>query len=630
MLYLVLQTSAIILVTAALFFWLGAFFQRRFRIGEGASREAWRDTMAGAPATHPHPDWTASVDRLAEALLSLAGQGDAARSLATPPATDTSAPHPQSLDRERARIEGLEHSVERLSRELAVRAASLEESVGARIDSVARETAQRCDRVARDAADRFSSLSAPSRAEIPAIVRPLLEQALSRHTADRPGLQEISGLEMRITAIEALASRHAAQLAQGPASGTEMRATQQIEGLRVSIEVTQGKLRQIEREWREEISALEAGLSRIEALSRQPSTEDPAARAAIARLETQIGRIATASASRTTPDPRGPAELAPLIARLDELASRMRSVESETGRRLEELGISTGDALATLATLGPRVTKHDSEISDLSATVAATEETAETVEEEIAPRIAHMEKTLTELKAARQGRSDEDIQKLRKNLGDQLVRIDSLAGSFERLDKSRSSEAAELFEEIQRVEEITERYALSKAEAISGRLNRLEKSLVTDPAARVATPRPGPEALPQAPAAESASPPANMVAELRRLLGEKQEAMAQLEKQVRDLTSKLPPELTGPDDLSRVRGIGQKTKKFLKETLGITTYKELAEISADKLDRLGDELLYHDRALREDWIGQARELHLQKYSEELPINASAFPLKWSA
>jgi predicted flap endonuclease-1-like 5' DNA nuclease len=66
------------------------------------------------------------------------------------------------------------------------------------------------------------------------------------------------------------------------------------------------------------------------------------------------------------------------------------------------------------------------------------------------------------------------------------------------------------------------------------------------------------------------------------------------------------------DDLKLIKGIGPAIEKTLNE-LGICRYDQIAEMSEYDIDRVARRLKgFRTRIYREDWIGQARELQLQK------------------
>jgi len=68
----------------------------------------------------------------------------------------------------------------------------------------------------------------------------------------------------------------------------------------------------------------------------------------------------------------------------------------------------------------------------------------------------------------------------------------------------------------------------------------------------------------------------------------------------------------GKDDLKKIKGVGPAIEKTLND-LGIFLFNQLAEISEHEIDRVAQRLKgFRSRIYREDWIGQARDLHYQK------------------
>lgn len=85
------------------------------------------------------------------------------------------------------------------------------------------------------------------------------------------------------------------------------------------------------------------------------------------------------------------------------------------------------------------------------------------------------------------------------------------------------------------------------------------------------------------------------------------------------LPAQTPPDApapTGTDNLRAIRGIGPAIQRTLHE-LGITTFRQVAELDGPELDpvrvRLQD---FRTRIQREDWVGQARRLHREKYGDD--------------
>jgi predicted flap endonuclease-1-like 5' DNA nuclease len=70
------------------------------------------------------------------------------------------------------------------------------------------------------------------------------------------------------------------------------------------------------------------------------------------------------------------------------------------------------------------------------------------------------------------------------------------------------------------------------------------------------------------------------------------------------------------DNLRAVRGIGPSMERKL-HGLGIISFRQLAMLDGAELERVRAELTdFRSRIEREDWVGQARELHRQKYGRD--------------
>ena len=66
------------------------------------------------------------------------------------------------------------------------------------------------------------------------------------------------------------------------------------------------------------------------------------------------------------------------------------------------------------------------------------------------------------------------------------------------------------------------------------------------------------------------------------------------------------------DDLQQIKGVGPAIEKTLNE-LGIFFFNQIAEMSEYEIDRVAQRLKgFRSRIYRQDWIGQARDLHYQK------------------
>ena len=85
------------------------------------------------------------------------------------------------------------------------------------------------------------------------------------------------------------------------------------------------------------------------------------------------------------------------------------------------------------------------------------------------------------------------------------------------------------------------------------------------------------------------------------------EVVIEKERRLAALTQP-PTRPAGPDDLTRIRGIGPKISAIL-HGLGITTFRDIASFSDDDVLRVGAHLpVYGGRIIDDDWIVQARDL----------------------
>nr|WP_323806895.1 helix-hairpin-helix domain-containing protein [Kangiella geojedonensis] len=64
---------------------------------------------------------------------------------------------------------------------------------------------------------------------------------------------------------------------------------------------------------------------------------------------------------------------------------------------------------------------------------------------------------------------------------------------------------------------------------------------------------------------------------------------------------------TDGDDLTQLSGVGPVIVKKLNEA-GITTFKQIAEWTAEDVAHFDEELSFKGRIERENWIDQAKEL----------------------
>ena len=71
----------------------------------------------------------------------------------------------------------------------------------------------------------------------------------------------------------------------------------------------------------------------------------------------------------------------------------------------------------------------------------------------------------------------------------------------------------------------------------------------------------------------------------------------------------------GVDDLKRINGVGEVLEGRLHD-MGVTTFKEITTWDDADIDRIDDHLGFEGRIQRDDWQGQARRFHNEKYPDD--------------
>ncbi|HSM42197.1 MAG TPA: 50S ribosomal protein L21 [Afifellaceae bacterium] len=61
------------------------------------------------------------------------------------------------------------------------------------------------------------------------------------------------------------------------------------------------------------------------------------------------------------------------------------------------------------------------------------------------------------------------------------------------------------------------------------------------------------------------------------------------------------------DDLKKISGVGPALEKKLND-LGITTFEQVANFTAEEIEKVDDALSFKGRIERDDWVGQAKTL----------------------
>lgn len=104
---------------------------------------------------------------------------------------------------------------------------------------------------------------------------------------------------------------------------------------------------------------------------------------------------------------------------------------------------------------------------------------------------------------------------------------------------------------------------------------------------------------------------------VQELLKEKDATIRALDHKIHEMAKKLDPALVGKDDLQLIKGIGPYIKRTLEKEFGISSFKQIAQLTATEIAVISERLFFKNKIQREDWIAQAIELHEKKYDERL-------------
>lgn len=87
----------------------------------------------------------------------------------------------------------------------------------------------------------------------------------------------------------------------------------------------------------------------------------------------------------------------------------------------------------------------------------------------------------------------------------------------------------------------------------------------------------------------------------------KKEAKPKAEKaEKKTAPKKATKKAEGADDLTKISGVGPVIVGKL-EALGITTFQQIADFTAEDIERIDNELNFKGRIERDDWVKQAKE-----------------------
>ena len=370
---------------------------------------------------------------------------------------------------------------------------------------------------------------------------------------------------------------------------------------------------------RAETARLRAALAEAQAAAGEAEEQRRSAMSAAADLRARV-----AAAERAAGALRG--DLGSSRQEVERLRAAAEDARQEADRRLAASGARISE-LERSARAGDRgaavLTARDAVIADLSQRLAALGAARNAELRRLNDKIASMERLYVDVEVR-----DRRIVVLEEELKDTAEARDAALGEVVRMERS----AAELRAAHREAAASLERYAGLERELLSARARivELEERLTGDVLAveverlrgALEAERTRAERTAQRSALIEQRP--SKYAEWDRMLREKVEtavaaAIAPLqaridhlhrvtvekENRLAALTARPAPP-RGPDDLTRIRGIGPKIAAIL-HGLGITTFAEIAAFTDPDVARVGAELpVYPGRIVDDDWIEQAR------------------------
>ncbi len=311
--------------------------------------------------------------------------------------------------------------------------------------------------------------------------------------------------------------------------------------------------------------------------------------------------------------------IAQVDARLERQKQLMENLETEFAEVQEEYAeaVKTHQRVekehsAELAALKEKINddnvaalKH--ELGELESSLKATEGELEAAREAATHQEQRADDAARELEGLRGDQDslraalsekDEKVEKLEKQLRKQSKATSEAEEAAERV--RAELEARQAQEDHREPDEVSGENALLQAEVIklegmvrerTEQLNKLrwQQDMIEK----------------QADAGDSSE---KMLVVLNQQLQSAREETQRLKDRVRELESQPPVVIEGPDDLSRIKGIGPKLVKQLKK-LGITQFDQIATLSDADLDDTSHPLhTMKGRIVKDDWIVQAARL----------------------
>jgi predicted flap endonuclease-1-like 5' DNA nuclease len=106
------------------------------------------------------------------------------------------------------------------------------------------------------------------------------------------------------------------------------------------------------------------------------------------------------------------------------------------------------------------------------------------------------------------------------------------------------------------------------------------------------------------------------ISQLVTELSNEQQCHAELKQNKSTIETKIAA-TDEPDDLQKIIGIGKANEQVLKEQ-GITCYAQIAAFTTEEEQKYGNTLgVFSARIAQEEWVKQAKQLHKEKYEEDI-------------
>ena len=307
----------------------------------------------------------------------------------------------------------------------------------------------------------------------------------------------------------------------------------------------------------------------------------------------------------------------------EEADRRIAAAAAEVARssaKVAELERAAGESDRDAA----RLVVRDAEIADLEARLAALAAARESEVRRLNEKLSSMERLYVDVET--RDRRIEQLEEEVKSLAEARDETAQELGRVERELVTLQGAHAEALADLGRVAELerelvearTQLAALEQSGGLRSEIDRLQKTLAgeRDRNARLQR-RLSLEAETPAQSttyaewdrrtreeidiavARAVAPLESRIDRLRVVIDEKERRIAMLAGGDRP---------NGPDDLTRISGIGPKIRDIL-HGLGVTTFREIGQFTDEDVERIGAALpVYGRRILDDDWIGQAREL----------------------